>query len=181
MTENLWISDFPLEWLSNFPLAIVQNVSGEWNSLSSLAPFLPHSIPKQTQGKQNAPSKYLEWTSQGYFTSHSCRNFRCFPQVPFDVGNSNSRSGFQTLSLNRNFSASVKKAMTLYTVQISNSEQTGSLESSEAMTCHSGWVVHDQCTESQQPIRREFDWCTIMLSQWKRVLTSAQGKIENLH
>ena len=34
----------------------------EWglNSLSSLAPFLPHSILKQTQGKHNVPSKYLE-------------------------------------------------------------------------------------------------------------------------
>ena len=68
--------------------------------------------------------------------------------------------------------------MTLYTVPISNGErssfrETGSLESSDTMKRHSDRVVHDQCTELQQPMRRDFDCCTIMLSQWKRVLTSA--------
>ena len=73
--------------------------------------------------------------------------------------------------INLNFSASVNEAMTLYTVPISNGErssfrQTGSqLGSSDAMTRHSDRVVHDQCTEAQQPMRRDFDWCTIMLSQ----------------
>ena len=60
ITKNLWISDFPLAWLSNLPRAVVQNVSGGRNNLPNLAPFLPHSIPKQTQGKHDAPSKYLE-------------------------------------------------------------------------------------------------------------------------
>ena len=115
-----------------------------------------------------------------------CRNFRCFPEVSFDAGNSNSRSGFQTLSINQNFSASVNEGMTLYTVPISISKQsscrqTGSFESSDAMTRHPDRVVHDQCTESQQPMRGDLDWCTIMLSQWKRILTSAQETIDHLH
>ena len=73
-----------------------------------------------------------------------CRNFPCFPEVSFDAENSNSRSGFQTLAIKRNFSASVNEAMTLYTVPISNGEQSSfrqggsrSLESSDAMTRHS--------------------------------------------
>ena len=53
---------------------MVQNVSGDRNSLSSLAPFFPHSITKHTQGKQNAPSKYLEETSYGCRTSQSGLN-----------------------------------------------------------------------------------------------------------
>ena len=77
-----------------------------------------------------------------------CRTYLCFPDVSFDAGNSNGRSGFQTLSMNQNFFASVNEAMTLYTVSISVSEQssfrlTGSLESSDAMTRHSDRVVHD--------------------------------------
>ena len=119
ITKNLWISDFPLAWLSTLPRAVVQNASEGRNNLPNLTPFLPHSIPKQTQAKHDPPSKYLEWTSRVYFTSHSCRNLRCFPEVSFDAGNSNKRSGFQTLSINRNFLASVNEAMTLFTVPIS--------------------------------------------------------------
>ena len=65
-----------------------------------------------------------------------------------DTGNSNSRSGFHTLSINQNFSASVNEQMTQYTVPISISKQssfrqTGSFESSDAMRHHSDRVVHD--------------------------------------
>ena len=67
-----------------------------------------------------------------------------------DAGNSNSRSGFQKLSINQNFSASVNAQMTLYTVPISFSKQssfrqTGSFESSDAIIAmrRHDRVVHD--------------------------------------
>ena len=45
-------SVFPDEWSWNLVEADFQNVSGDRNSILSLAPFLPDSIPKQTHGKQ---------------------------------------------------------------------------------------------------------------------------------
>ena len=96
--------------------------------------------------------------------------------------NSNSRFDFQMLSINQNFSASVRGYHSKHgTAIIFVSTNTDSFESSDAMARHSDRLVHDQCTESQQPMKGDFDWCTIMLSQWKRVSTSAQGTIENLH
>ena len=35
----------------------------------------------------------------------------------------------------------------------------------DAVTRHSDREVHDKCTELQQPMKKDFDWCTIMLSQ----------------
>ena len=76
------------EWLCNREMAVVQNVSGDRNSLSSPEPFFPHSIPKQTQGKQKAQSTYFEYASQVKRTNHSGLNLRCFPPVSEETGNS---------------------------------------------------------------------------------------------
>ena len=46
-------------------MADVQSVSGDLYNLSSLFEFRPHWTPKKTHGKQNAPSRYLEYASQG--------------------------------------------------------------------------------------------------------------------
>ena len=58
--EKLWISQFPSECLVKREAAEVQFVRGDFNNLSNLLAFRPHWTPKQTQAKQNAPSKYLE-------------------------------------------------------------------------------------------------------------------------
>ena len=87
--EKLWVSDLPHEWLCNREIAVVQNVSGDRNSLSSLEPFFPHSIPKQTQAyRKLAPSTYFEYASQGKRTNHSGLNLRCFLPVSEETGNS---------------------------------------------------------------------------------------------
>ena len=61
------ISHFPLPWLVKRELADVQSVSvsGDLYNFSSLSVFLPHWTPKETHGKQNAPSRYLEYANQG--------------------------------------------------------------------------------------------------------------------
>ena len=124
ITENIWISDFTLAWLSNLPRAVVQN------AIETACPVWHHFCHTSFRNRHKAnitrhPSTWnKQLFGQGYFASHSCRNFRCFPEVSFDAGNSNNRSGFQTLSIDQNFSASVNEAMTLYTVPISNGEQS---------------------------------------------------------
>ena len=55
-----------------------------------------------------------------------------FSLLSFDAGNSNCRSGFQTLSVHQNVSASENEAMTLYVTQIDTSLRS---------TCHSDRVV----------------------------------------
>ena len=62
-TEKLCVSHFPAEWFCNRTTAVVQNVNGVFSNLSSRSPFFPHSKPKQTQGKQKAPSKYFKYAS----------------------------------------------------------------------------------------------------------------------
>ena len=61
------------------------------NSLSSLEPFFPHSILKQTHGKQKAPSTYFEYASQGKRTNYSGLNLRSFHQFPKRQGTHNLR------------------------------------------------------------------------------------------
>ena len=61
------ISHFPLPCLVKRELTDVQSVSvsGDLYNFSSLSVFLPHWTPKETHGKQNAPSRYLEYANQG--------------------------------------------------------------------------------------------------------------------
>ena len=100
-----------------------------------------------------------------FSTAMFCRNF---PEVSFEAGNSNSRSGFQTLSINQTFSASVNEALTLYTVPISISEQSvnnhdASLRSSSSRPVHGIaaanknriWLVHNYAL----PMKESFDLC----------------------
>ena len=118
ITEKLCLSHFPLHCFSKRVTAEVHSVIGDLNNLSNLFEFRPHSTPNHTHGRQNAPSRYLEYTSQGNLFSHEKLNLRDLP-FSIDPGISKSSVSFHTFSRNRNLSWPAKEVIFLKTKRIS--------------------------------------------------------------
>ena len=77
-----------------------------------------------SHGKQNAPSRYLEYASQGNLFSQLHTKWRLEFEHSTDTGKSNSSPGFHTFSMNVSLSWSEYELISLKTKAISYWEQS---------------------------------------------------------
>ena len=96
--RNQWLVmhlTFPAGMLVKRDMADVHSVSGVLYNLSSLFEFRPDWPPNETHGKQNAPSRNLEYASQGNLFSQPLTKWRLEFEHSTDTGKSNSLPGFK--------------------------------------------------------------------------------------
>ena len=123
ITEKLCISHFLLTSVVKRDMGDVQNVSGVSYNLSSL--FRPHWTPNKTHGKQNAPSRNLEYANQGNLSSQPLTKWRLEFEHSNDTEKRNSLPGFKhTFFMNLSLSWSEYELMSLKIKPISYWEQS---------------------------------------------------------
>ena len=123
INEKLWISHFPLACLVKRDMADVHSVSGVLYNLSSLFEFRPDWTPSKTHGKQNAPSRNLEYASQENLFSQPLTKWRLEFEHSTDTEKSIAYPVSNTFSVNLSLSWSEYELISLKTKPISYWEQ----------------------------------------------------------